>query len=66
MSGSIVQLGDVADFINGCAFKPSDWTEDGLPIVRIQNLTGNGSTFNKTELDVPAKHRVTSGDLLVS
>jgi len=66
VSGPIVQLGDVADFINGCAFKPSDWAETGLPIVRIQNLTGNGNAFNRTNIDVPDKHRVVSGDLLVS
>ena len=35
----IIQLGDAASFINGYAFKPKDWTTEGLEIIRIQNLT---------------------------
>jgi type I restriction enzyme, S subunit len=62
----IVQLGDVADFVNGFAFKPEDWSSKGLPIIRIQNLTGSGSTINRTNLPVPAKYRAVQGDLLVS
>lgn len=66
MTSPIVQLGDVADFINGLAFKPKDWTSEGLPIIRIQNLTGSGTTINRTNIDVPAKYRAVQGDLLVS
>jgi len=29
-----------ANFLNGAAFKPSDWGNDGLPILRIAQLTG--------------------------
>lgn len=61
-----VQLGDVADFINGCAFKPDDWHSAGLPIIRIQNLTDPDASFNLTERDVDPKYRVVAGDLLVS
>lgn len=32
------RLGDIASFINGRAFKPSEWSKKGLPIIRIQNL----------------------------
>lgn len=39
-------LGEAARFINGAAFKPTDWEENGLPIIRIQNLTGTGERFN--------------------
>lgn len=28
-------------FLNGLAFKPSEWKSSGIPIVRIQNLNGN-------------------------
>ena len=28
-------------------FKPSDWTVDGLPIVRIQNLNDHAKPFNR-------------------
>lgn len=42
----VVRLGDVGRFVNGAAFKPSDWGEVGLPIVRIQNLTSRDAPFN--------------------
>jgi type I restriction enzyme S subunit len=61
-----VPLGEVADFVNGAAFKPEDWGEDGLPIIRIQNLTDSGKPFNYTERVVPDKLVVNPGDLLVS
>ncbi|MEO5812851.1 MAG: restriction endonuclease subunit S [Rhodanobacter sp.] len=65
MSG-FAQLGDVADFINGAAFKPDDWCESGTPIIRIQNLTDRSKPFNRTNRAVPSKLRVQPGDLLVS
>jgi type I restriction enzyme S subunit len=61
-----VPLGEVADFVNGAAFKPEDWGDDGLPIIRIQNLTDSGKPFNYTERIVPEKLVVNPGDLLVS
>ena len=48
----MVKLGEVADFINGAAFKPSDWSSEGRPIIRIQNLTNPNSPFNRTERKV--------------
>lgn len=59
-------LGEVAQFINGYAFAPEDWHEDGLPIIRIQNLTDGRKPFNRTRAPVPDKYRVRVGDLLVS
>jgi len=35
------KLGDIATYVNGYAFKPEDRGEEGLPIIRIQDLTGN-------------------------
>lgn len=63
---SQVPLGETARFINGAAFKPSDWKAEGLPIVRIQNLTGTGETFNYTTRQVKPELIVEPGDLLVS
>lgn len=63
---SLMALGDTARFINGAAFKPSDWEDDGLPIIRIQNLTGTGETFNLTNRKVKPELIVEPGDLLVS
>ena len=61
-----VRLGDAARFINGAAFKPTDWASEGLPIIRIQNLTGTGEHFNYTTRKVKDELVVEHGDLLVS
>ena len=66
MSNNFVQLGSVAEFINGAAFKPEDWGESGLKIIRIQNLTDSNKPFNRTKRVVSDKVRVQKGDLLVS
>ncbi|MGG1137880.1 restriction endonuclease subunit S [Bacillus mycoides] len=44
----VVALGDIAEFINGRGFKPHEWSDSGLPIIRIQNLNG-GQEFNYYE-----------------
>lgn len=63
----MVDLGSVAEYINGFAFKPSDRTETGIPIIRIQNLTNSSDIINRTiKSDVPEKYNVVSGDLLIS
>jgi len=59
-------LGETARFINGAAFKPTDWEDKGLPIIRIQNLTGTGEKFNCTTRQVKQELVVEPGDLLVS
>lgn len=61
-----MKLGDVATYINGFAFKPSDWGEHGLPIVRIQNLTGSGEVFNRYAGEYPEKVEINDGDILIS
>lgn len=50
--------------INGRAFKPEDWKEQGLPIVRIQNLNDSEATFNHWPGPVEERHRIQAGDLL--
>ena len=66
MSRSRVPLGDIADFVNGVAFKPDDWEESGKRIIRIQNLTDSTKPFNRTNRAVAKKYEVSPGDLLVS
>lgn len=63
---NIVNLGNVATYINGYAFKPSDWAEDGTPIIRIQDLTGNSYQMNRFKGIVDSKYDVNSGDVLIS
>ncbi|OMC27871.1 hypothetical protein A5740_20020 [Mycobacterium sp. GA-1841] len=59
-------LGEVAKYTNGRGFKKSEWSKSGLPIIRIQNLTGSGSSFNHYEGELLPQHRVKTGDILVS
>lgn len=58
-----VRLGNVCDFVNGMAFKPEEWKNVGIPIIRIQNLNGS-KEFNYCDKDVIKKHLVEHGDLL--
>ncbi|MYK60496.1 MAG: N-6 DNA methylase, partial [Chloroflexi bacterium] len=63
----MAKLGDVAEYINGMAFKPSDWEQEGRKIIRIQNLTGTSSKYNfTTRQDILEKYVVKRGDLLIS
>jgi type I restriction enzyme S subunit len=66
LKGRFVELGSIAEFINGAAFKPSDWTDKGKRIIRIQNLTDPTKPFNRTRREVIDKLHVQPGDLLVS
>ena len=61
-----VQLEEVAEFINGRAFKPSEWGRSGIPIIRIQNLTGTNEVFNYFDGPIDERVRVQKGDILIS
>ncbi|OEX08447.1 hypothetical protein A0M47_07630 [Campylobacter jejuni] len=61
-----VKLKNCATFINGMAFKPIDWDVKGLPIVRIQNLTGTNKNFNYYSKEYNPKFEINNGDLLIS
>lgn len=62
----MARLGDVATYINGYAFKPSDWSDIGLPIIRIQDLTGNSYQANRYNGEYAPKYEVNDGDVLIS
>ena len=62
----MARLGDVATYINGFAFKPSDWSDEGLPIIRIQDLTGNAYQANRYSGEYQKKYEVNEGDVLIS
>ena len=61
-----IPLKEVATFLNGYAFKPSDWSKEGLPIIRIQNLTGTNKEFNYYNGDYNEKYIIENGDILIS
>jgi type I restriction enzyme S subunit len=65
-SWATATVNDTGDYINGMAFKPDDWVEQGLPIIRIQNLTDLERSFNRTNRKVDPRYLVENGDILVS
>lgn len=60
------ELGELATFVNGSAFKPEEWSQEGLPIVRIQNLTQGDAPYNYYSGDTSKKVSLNTGDILVS
>lgn len=57
---------DLAKFINGYAFKPSDWSKEGLPIVRIEQLKNPESEFDYYSGSLPKHNIINNGDLIFS
>jgi type I restriction enzyme S subunit len=57
-------IGSLCKLINGRVFKPTDWTEKGLPIIRIQNLNDPLAPFNFFDGQVRSQFLINSGALL--
>ena len=60
------RLGDIATYINGYAFKPEDRGTEGLPIIRIQDLTGNSYDLGFYSGKYPERIEINDGDVLIS
>ena len=60
------KLGDIATYINGYAFKPEDRGSKGLPIIRIQDLTGNAYDLGFYDGEYPERIEINNGDILIS
>ena len=58
------KVDDICDAVNGKAFKPSDWSRQGTPIIRIQNLRDRTAEYNHFDGEYDRRFEVTSGDLL--
>ncbi|MCY0989017.1 restriction endonuclease subunit S [Nannocystis sp. ILAH1] len=58
-------VGDLCSLLNGLPFKPEDWTQRGVPIIRIQNLNGS-QEFNCYDKTIPEAFYVPPGTLLFS
>lgn len=58
----------VAEYINGFAFKPTDWKENGIPIIKINELKNGieSATPRNDGQNIPEKYHVYPGDLLFS
>ncbi|MFZ2906271.1 MAG: restriction endonuclease subunit S [Cyclobacteriaceae bacterium] len=63
-----VSMTEIAEFLNGFAFKPTDWFVTGFPIIKIKELKagiGNDTPRNDGSR-VPNKFLIKSGDILFS
>ena len=61
---TIATIGELATYQNGRAFKPSEWSTSGLPIIRIQNLNDNSAAYNYSKDRHEERFKVKHGDLL--
>ncbi|UFI02143.1 restriction endonuclease subunit S [Roseibium aggregatum] len=57
---------DLADYHNGAAFKPKDWVEDGLPIIRIEQINNPSAETDKYNGTVLPNNLLQNGDLIFS
>lgn len=57
---------EVAEYINGFAFKPKHWKDVGMPIVKIRELKGGiqDSTPRNDGEDIPEKYLISDKDIL--
>lgn len=56
----------LAEYVNGWPFRPDDFTEDGLPVIRIQQLVDPEAPVDRYSGTLPAKARLSDGDLVFS
>jgi type I restriction enzyme S subunit len=66
------KLGDLADVKSGYAFKGSDWTDEGFPVIKIKNIGNNDINLMDCSLipeniaEAAAKFKLNAGDLLIA
>jgi len=61
-----VKLGEICNFVNGDAFKPTDWDKTGIPIIRIQNLNDATKSFNYWNGSTNNKVPIKNNDVLLA
>lgn len=61
-----VPLTELASFINGRAFKPSEFTDEGIPVIRIKQLMKPNETPDLFDGFVDERHRLANGDIVFS
>ena len=59
-------LSSLAKYINGFAFKPDHWGDEGLPIVRIEQLNNPDGNYDFCSIAVPFDNLIDDGDLVFS
>ncbi len=63
-SWEVVKQVEVATFLNGRAYKQSEWETVGIPVIRLQNLTGRGTEYYYSTIKLPDFQYCNKGDLL--
>ncbi len=59
-------LGALGVYLNGRAFKSTEWSRTGRQIIRIQDLTGSTHNPNYYQGEADERHVVRTGDFLIS
>ena len=59
-------LGSLASYINGRAFKPEDWGTISFPIIRIEQINDPAAYCDRFNGPVASQHLIDNGDLLFS
>lgn len=59
-------IGALGHYINGRGFKPDEWGESGLPIVRIANLNNPKAPYDYFSGSLNDGHLIDTGDIIVS
>ena len=65
---NVRSFSDLAEFVNGFAFKPYHWLDEGLPIIKIKELKGGvtADTPRYHGADVDKKYFIENGAVLFS
>ncbi len=61
-----IKLKEICSFINGDAYKDTDWSNNGIPIVRIQNLNDINKPFNNWAGQIEDRVTIDNNDLLLA
>ena len=59
-------LSNLAEYINGFAFKPSDWKKEGTKIIRIEQLNNPKGQYDYYSGIVPNCNSINNEDLIFS
>lgn len=60
----LCKISELCVLQNGRAFKPSEWSQSGVPIVRIQNLNDCKTSHNYFNGEIGENHHLFGGELL--
>lgn len=61
-----LSLSSLGSYVNGFAFNEVHWSEHGLPIIRIAQITGSQCIVDRFSGLLPDNYRIDDGDLIFS